>query len=262
MVAVALSIAGADPSGGAGIQADLKTFHAHGVYGQAVLSLLTVQSTRGVSRVVPVSDELISAQLSALWDDIPPLAAKTGALPSAGAVQAIAGAFRGRACPLVVDPVLHASSGKPFAADAMVEAYRAFLMPVAALLTPNAPEAEALTGISVRDRSGAERAARALIELGAQAVLVKGGHLAGDPVDVLLVEDGTELRLPAPRVNTLHTHGTGCTYSAAITAQLALGRDLPGAVQRAKRWLNDVLARPLELGVGRGPLNHFVPVPP
>jgi hydroxymethylpyrimidine/phosphomethylpyrimidine kinase len=258
MVAVALTIAGSDPSGGAGLQGDLKTFHAHGVYGEAVVSLLTVQNTRGVLRVEPVSAEWIAAQLEALWDDLPPRAAKTGALASVSALEAVAESFRTRRCPLVVDPVFSASLGHAFASEDVVRALPTTLLPVCALVTPNAPEAERLTGIAVEDVASAERAARALLDLGAQAALVKGGHLPGAPVDVLACRDGTRLVLSGERVHTQHTHGTGCTYAAAITARLARGADLVSAVSGAKAWLSRILRHPLGLGSGRGPLNHLL----
>jgi hydroxymethylpyrimidine/phosphomethylpyrimidine kinase len=260
MIPVALTIAGSDPSGGAGIQADLKTFQAHGVYGEAVIALLTVQDTHGVREVSPVSERFIAAQLEALWGDIPPLAAKTGALASAEAMRVVADAFRGRDCPLVVDPVLRPTAGAVFSGDDALRAFREWLLPVATLVTPNADEAQALTGLAVTDVDSALRAAQLLVSQGTQAVLIKGGHFAGDPTDVLVAEDGTEMVLRAPRIATRHTHGTGCTYSAAITAQLALGRDLASAVRRAKTWLARVIESPLGLGKGRGPLNHFVPV--
>jgi hydroxymethylpyrimidine/phosphomethylpyrimidine kinase len=260
MIPIALTVAGSDPSGGAGIQADLKTFQAHGVYGQAVVSLLTVQSPEGVRRVVPVDDALIAEQLAALWADMPPQAAKAGALPSAAAVKVVADSFRGRDCQLVVDPVLRPTEGAPLASSDVLGALREFLLPVATLLTPNAAEAEALTGIKVHDAPSALEAGRALVAVGASNVLVKGGHFHGDAVDVLVGEDGTEMLLSAPRVPAVHTHGTGCTYSAAICAQLALGRDLPSAVRRAKTWLTQVLESPLGFTGARGPLNHFVAV--
>jgi hydroxymethylpyrimidine/phosphomethylpyrimidine kinase len=260
MIPIALTVAGSDPSGGAGIQADLKTFQAHGVYGQAVISLLTVQSADRVRRVSPVAETLIAEQLDALWADMPPMAAKTGALPSAAAVKAVADSFRGRDCPLVVDPVLQPTEGAPLASSDVLAALREFLLPVATLLTPNAGEAEALTGVKVHDVASAMQAGRALLAAGASNVLVKGGHLAGDAVDVLVGEDGTEMLLSAARVPAAHTHGTGCTYSAAICAQLALGRDLPSAVRRAKTWLTQVLESPLGFTGARGPLNHFVAV--
>jgi hydroxymethylpyrimidine/phosphomethylpyrimidine kinase len=260
MIPVALTIAGSDPSGGAGIQADLKTFHAHGVFGQAAIALLTVQNSQGVQSITPVEAPVIAAQIAALWSDIPPQAAKTGALPSGAAVRAIAEAFRGRDCPLVIDPVLAPTRGDSFADADLIEHLRHDLLPLSTLITPNIPEARALTGIDVHDVASAMRAAEALIARGAHGVLIKGGHLPGDPLDVLLVADGTEMVLASPRLRTQHTHGTGCTYSAAITAELALGRDLPSAVRRAKVWLTRVLESPLGLGRGRGPLNHFVAV--
>jgi hydroxymethylpyrimidine/phosphomethylpyrimidine kinase len=260
MIPIALSVAGSDPSGGAGIQADLKTFQAHGVYGQAVVSLLTVQSAERVRRVSAVSEALIAEQLEALWADMPPQAAKTGALPTAAAVKAVADSFRGRDCQLVVDPVLNPTEGAALASSDVLDALRRWLVPVAALVTPNAGEAQALTGLEVHDATSALAAGKALLAAGASAVLVKGGHFQGDAVDVLVAEDGTEMLLSAPRVAAAHTHGTGCTYSAAICAQLALGRDLPSAVRRAKTWLTHVLEAPLGFTGARGPLNHFVPV--
>jgi len=260
MVAIALSIAGSDPSGGAGIQADLKTFHAFGVYGEAVVSLLTVQNSLGVSRVEPISSELVLAQMAALWDDMPPDAVKTGALPSDHAVRAIADVFRGRRCPLVVDPILAPTAGARFSRGDLVAAYREALIPVCALVTPNALEAATLCGFEVADVNAAERAARSLVALGAGAALVKGGHLSGAPVDVLYVS-GQEhpTRIVCPRVDTHHTHGTGCTYAAAITAGLALGRELETAVREARAYLQRALSTPLHLGRGQGPVNHFAP---
>lgn len=260
MVFVALTIAGSDPSGGAGIQADLKTFQAHRVYGQAVVSLLTVQNSLGVSRVESLSGDLIAAQLESVLTDMPPQAIKTGALGSLESLRAVANTLATGRAPLVVDPILRASSGEPFARESLVRGFLDHLVPLAHLLTPNAIEAEALTGIAVVDLESAERAARSLLSLGAQNVLVKGGHLPGEPVDLLVCGDGQQVVLPAKRVPTPHTHGTGCTYSAAITARLARGEPLARAVEHAKAWLAQVIAQPLGLGHGRGPLNHFVPV--
>ncbi|MFT3921226.1 MAG: bifunctional hydroxymethylpyrimidine kinase/phosphomethylpyrimidine kinase [Myxococcales bacterium] len=256
---MALTIAGSDPSGGAGIQADLKTFQLHGVYGEAVISLHTVQNTLGVSRVEAVDPALIAEQLASLWADLPPQAVKTGALGDLRCVRVIASSLATLSVPLVVDPILRASSGAAFSREDLVRTYLEHLVPHAHLLTPNTVEAEALTGVSVTDLESAARAAAALRSYGAQNVLLKGGHLPGEPVDLLLCEGGSQLLLPAPRVDTPHTHGTGCTYSAAITARLARGERLERAVQRSKEWLARVIAQPLGLGHGRGPLNHFVP---
>jgi len=258
MVPVALTIAGSDPSGGAGIQADLKTFQVHRVYGEAVISLHTVQNTRGVTHVEDVRPDLIAAQLESLFADVPPHAIKTGALGSVESVRRIAACLAPHGRPLVVDPILRASSGAAFSREDLVRAYLEHLLPLAHLLTPNTVEAEALTGLVVRDPDGALRAAEALRALGARNVLVKGGHLPGEPVDLLLCESGASELLHGARVDTPHTHGTGCTYAAAIAARLSRGEDLISAVRRSKAWLARVIAQPLGLGQGRGPLNHFV----
>jgi hydroxymethylpyrimidine/phosphomethylpyrimidine kinase len=233
------------------------------VYGEAVVTLHTVQNSLGVSHVEAVAPELLRAQLLALFDDMPPRAVKTGAFASRAAIAAVAellSAQGPRAAPLVVDPILRASSGHAFARDDLARAFLELLAPLATLLTPNTIEAGILTGLEITDVTAAERAARALLASGAQGVLVKGGHLPGEPVDVLVSATGESWKLPAPRVDTRHTHGTGCTYSAAICARLAQGEPLERAVHGAKAWLVRVLAAPLGLGRGRGPLNHLVPV--
>ena len=260
MPPIALTIAGSDPSGGAGIQADLKTFHQFGVYGEAVITLLTVQNTVRVSRVEVMAAALVLEQLEAVLEDIPPAAAKTGALGSAEVVSAVARAAGGFGFPLVVDPVMVSKHGLPLLPESAVSALRGQLVPRAALVTPNVPEAEALTGIAIRNLDDARRAARRLCEMGAQAVLIKGGHLAGEATDVLF--DGTEWReFPAPRLETRHTHGTGCTYSAAITAGLAQGMALVAAVARAKGFIHEAIRTNPGLGCGSGPVNHHASIP-
>jgi hydroxymethylpyrimidine/phosphomethylpyrimidine kinase len=260
MTHVAFSIAGSDPSGGAGIQADLKTFHQHGVYGTAAITLLTVQNTAGVSRVEVMPPDLVVEQVRAVLDDVPPGAAKTGALGSAPVVEAVASLARDFAFPLVVDPVMMSKHGAPLLDDAAAAALRESLLPHASLVTPNAPEASALTGVEVRDVPSARAAAAALLGLGARAALVKGGHLdERDAVDVLAV-DGALHELRAPRVDSPHTHGTGCTYAAAIVARLARGEALVDAVAGAKRWLTAALANPPRVGRGIGPVGHLTPV--
>ena len=252
---VALTIAGSDPSGGAGIQADLKTFHQFGVYGEAVITLLTVQNTVRVSRVEVMAPAHVLEQLEAVLQDIPPAAGKTGALGSAEMVAAVAHAAAGFGFPLVVDPVMVSKHGLPLLPEAAVSAIRDHLLPRAALLTPNVPEAEALTGIAIRNLDDMRRAACRLCEMGARAVLIKGGHLDGDATDVLF--DGVEWReFPAARVETRHTHGTGCTYSAAITAGLARGMALAAAVDQAKRFIHEAIRTNPGLGHGSGPVNH------
>jgi hydroxymethylpyrimidine/phosphomethylpyrimidine kinase len=256
MVPVALTIAGSDPSGGAGIQADLKTFHRFGVYGEAVITLLTVQNTQRVSRVVCMDPVLVRDQIEAVVADIPPGAAKTGALGTVAIVEAVAAVAERFAFPLVVDPVMISKHGLPLLDDNAVEALRERLLPHAALVTPNIPEAEALAGLKIAAREDAAEAARRIAELGPKAVLIKGGHW-DDRADDLLLFEGRLVELPAPHVDTPHTHGTGCTYSAAITAGLAGGTTLFAAVRAAKEFIHRAIETNPGLGRGRGPVNHF-----
>jgi hydroxymethylpyrimidine/phosphomethylpyrimidine kinase len=260
---VALTIAGSDPSGGAGIQADLKAFHQFGVYGEAVITLLAVQNTRRGGRVEVLPSGLVIEQLEAVLEDIPPAAAKTGALGSAGIVRAVARAAADFPFPLVVDPVLIGKQGQPLLDSQALTVLRDELLPRAALITPNVPEAEALSGIAIRGPEEVRRAAEILRGMGARAVLIKGGHLEGDTASVLdLLLDGVEWHeFPAARFGTRHTHGTGCTYSAAITAGLACGQPLPAAVARAKQYIHEAIRSAPGLGTGCGPVNHHAAVP-
>ncbi len=249
-----LTIAGSDASGGAGLQADLKTFHQFGVYGMSAATLVTVQNSMRVSCVETLSAELVAEQISAVLEDIPPAAVKTGALGSAAIAEAVAAV--GFGCPLVVDPVMIASHGKALLDEDGREALKKSLLPRAYLVTPNLPEASELSGIVVNDRESMRLAARRIADLGADAVLVKGGHLDGDAVDVLW-HAGSFTEFRAPRVETRHTHGTGCVYSAAITAGLALGCDPIEAVGRAKKFVHEAIRTAPGLGRGAGPLNLF-----
>ena len=255
MRAVALTIAGSDPSGGAGIQADLKTFHRFGVYGEAVITLLTVQNTCGVTRVEGMTPELVVQQIEAVLGDIPPHAAKLGALGGRAVVDAVADAARGFRFPLVVDPVMISKHGAPLMAEDARRAMLASVVPVSYLLTPNLHEAEALTGEPVKDIAGMKRAAELLHKAGARNVLVKGGHLQGAAVDVLYT-NGEFYQFSAERVDTLHTHGTGCTYSSAITAELAKNTELVEAVRIAKLFIDRAIRTNPGLGHGAGPVNH------
>ena len=258
MLPVALTIAGSDPSGGAGIQADLKTFHQFGVYGEAVITLLTVQNTVRVERVDCVPAELVLAQLRAVLEDIPPQAAKSGALGNREIVEAIAEAAATFAFPLVVDPVMISKHGQPLISPDAVAAVRERLLPRASLICPNLPEAEELTGIPVRTVDDMRAAAQRLCEMGAKAALVKGGHLQGSAVDVLF--DGSNWReFAGPHFDTPHTHGTGCTYSAGIVAELARGVRLDAAVARAKNYITQAIRSGPGLGHGCGPVNHHAP---
>jgi hydroxymethylpyrimidine/phosphomethylpyrimidine kinase len=252
---VALTIAGSDPSGGAGIQADLKTFHQFGVYGEAVITLITVQNTRGVQRAECLDAELVADQIRAVIGDIPPAAAKTGALGNRAIIEAVAELARDFSFPLVVDPVMASKNGVALLGNDALEALKTFLLPHVFLLTPNLEEAAILTGVEVRDISGMRQAAEKLARMGPQAVLVKGGHLAGDPIDILF-QQGEWTEFASPRIETRHTHGTGCTFSAAITASLAVGQNLPEAVRRAKCYITEAIRQNPGLGSGSGPLDH------
>lgn len=252
---IALTIAGSDPSGGAGIQADLKTFHQFGVYGEAVVTLLTVQNSVRVTRVVVMAPALVEEQIDAVLQDIPPAAAKTGALGSAEVVRAVAEAASRFSFPLVVDPVMISKHGAPLLAEDAVTVLRECLLPRAILLTPNVPEAEALARRPIHSPDEARAAARQIREMGARAVLIKGGHKDGDATDLLLDSAGFA-EFPAPRIETRHTHGTGCTYSAAIAAGLAHGLGLRDAVGRAKRFVHEAIRTAPGLGSGCGPVNH------
>jgi len=255
VIPVALTVAGSDPSGGAGIQADLKTFHQFGVYGQAAITLITVQNSAGVRRVECLSADLVAQQFRAAIEDMTPGAVKTGALGNREIIEAVADVAAELGCPLVVDPVAVSKHGARLLAADAVDALKTLLLPGAFLLTPNLEEAEMLTGVPVRDVAGMYAAAEKLMAMGPRAVLVKGGHLAGDAVDVLFY-DGRRLEFTTPRIDTPHTHGTGCTYSAAITALLAKGEELESAVGKAKRYISEAIRTNPGLGRGAGPVNH------
>ena len=258
MIPVALTIAGSDPSGGAGLQADLKTFHQFGVYGEAVVTLITVQNTVRVERVETLPAALVAAQIRAVLEDIRPQAAKTGALGSRETIEAVAALAAEFDFPLVVDPVMISKHGAPLVEAGAREAIARLLLPRAALVTPNLPEAEALTGERVEDIAGMRRAAARLVEMGARAALVKGGHLGDCATDVLFW-GGQWREFPAARIATVHTHGTGCTYSAAIAAALAGGASLEDAVARAKAFVTEAIRTNPGLGRGSGPVNHHAP---
>lgn len=254
MIPIALTIAGSDPSGGAGVQADLKTFHQFGVYGTSVITLLTVQNTVGVSRVELMSADLIAQQIQAVVADVVPRVAKTGALGGIAAIEAIAAAEL--PCPLVVDPVMISKHGAPLMAEEAQNALRTLLLPKAELVTPNLPEASAIAGIEVATPEAMREAAKRIADMGSRAVLVKGGHLEGEALD-LLYTNGVFTELTSPRIDTRHTHGTGCTYSAAITACLAKGLGLAVAVAAGKEFITEAIRTAPGLGSGCGPVNHW-----
>ena len=256
---IALTIAGSDSGGGAGIQADLKTFHRFGLFGTSVITAITAQNTLGVTGWSAVEPGLVTAQLDAVATDLRPAAVKSGMLADAGVVRAVASGLRAHALgPYVLDPVMVATSGDPLLSGDAVEAICGELLPLAHLVTPNLDETTILVGRPVEDVPAMERAARRLVdEMGAGAALVKGGHLTGaETVDVLY--DGRELRaFRRPRIATSSTHGTGCTLSAAVAARLALGDPLWAAVERALAFVHAAIATAPGLGAGHGPLNHF-----
>lgn len=253
----ALTIAGSDSGAGAGIQADLKTFAALGVYGTSAITAITAQNTLGVTGVLALRPALIAAQIDAVMQDIGAHAVKTGMLANAAIIRAVAqAARRHRWKYLVVDPVMVATSGDLLIKKSAVAALRAELLPLASLVTPNLPEAEQLTGIEIRGAEAIAAAARAIVAMGARAVVIKGGHAQGPAVDLFF--DGRRfVELRAPRIRTRNTHGTGCTFSAATTAHLARGLALEAAVRAAKNYITAAIRRGFSVGAGHSPVHHF-----
>lgn len=253
----ALTIAGSDSGGGAGIQADLKTFAALGVYGTSAITALTAQNTLGVQGVYPVDPEFVGQQIDSIMSDIGADAAKTGMLFSAEIIQVVAARVqRWNIQQLVVDPVMVAKSGDRLLREDAIDALKRELLPLALVITPNLGEASVLTGMEVRDKPTMEQAARALHALGTPIVVIKGGHLADSADD--LVYDGTTMHwLPAEHIDTLHTHGTGCTFAAAIAAFLAQGHPPLEAIARAKDYLTAALRAAQPIGTGHSPVHHF-----
>jgi hydroxymethylpyrimidine/phosphomethylpyrimidine kinase len=259
---IALTIAGSDSSGGAGIQADLKTFAAHQVYGASVIVALTAQNTKGVSGIHAVPADFVTAQLDAVFSDLDFAAVKIGMLATAELIETVtAGLVRHKARNIVLDPVMVAASGAKLLRDDAVEAIRRHLFPLATLITPNLPEAAALLGASIAETEAATDAqADDLAALGAANVLIKGGHGSSDESqDLLRLAGGARQRFKAPRHPTRNTHGTGCTLSSAIAAGLARGIDLPEAVGHAKTYITATIAAAdqVPVGHGHGPVHHF-----
>jgi len=249
---IVLTIAGSDSSGGAGIQADLKTIAAHGCYGASVITALTAQNTRGVVAVHIPPAAFLAAQLQATICDFPPAAIKIGMLPSAECVYAVAEILRPLPCPVVLDPVMVSTSGARLSENEAVRACREALFPLAALVTPNLREAEVLSGMDIKSEADMERAARAI----GWPVLVKGGHLPGTDANDLLYCGGKATWIRAKRLDIPDTHGTGCTLSTAIACRLALGHSLHESVKLSKHWLSWLLREKPDFGVPNGPLMH------
>jgi len=256
----ALTVAGSDSGGGAGIQADLKAFMAHGCYGASVITALTAQNTLGVAGIHAPDPEFVALQLRTVLEDIPVAAAKTGMLFSAAIASAVARGLAGKTFPLVVDPVCVSQSGHALLEPDALVALRDLVLPLADLATPNRPEAEALTGVAIVDRESLFAALERLLSFGSRAVLLKGGHMeaeGGRLTDWLALPGRDPLALSVQRVDTPHTHGTGCTLSAAITARLARGESLPDAVRGAQAYLNRALAGGFAVGRGASPPDHL-----
>ncbi|PSQ78502.1 MAG: bifunctional hydroxymethylpyrimidine kinase/phosphomethylpyrimidine kinase [Bacteroidetes bacterium QH_7_62_13] len=257
---VALTIAGSDSGGGAGIQADLKAMEANGVFATSALAAVTAQNTETVAEAHNLPPSLVAAQIDAVADDMDVRVAKTGMLSAPKIIETVADRVRAHDLqPFVVDPVMISKTGFKLLQDEAIETLIDELLPLATIITPNVHEASHLTGQADLEATDDLRsAAEALYEQGPDAVLVKGGHLADeeDAVDVLVDEAGTRT-FSAPRIDTKHTHGTGCTYASAIAANLAKGNDLRTAVDRAKRYVTGAIRQALPLGAGRGPTNHF-----
>ncbi|MBR9862663.1 MAG: bifunctional hydroxymethylpyrimidine kinase/phosphomethylpyrimidine kinase [Rhodobacteraceae bacterium] len=258
---IALSIAGSDSGGGAGIQADLKAFSANGAFGASVITAITAQNTQAVTAVHEVPADVVAAQIETVLADIPVNAIKLGMLFSPRIIDAVADQLAGFQGPIVVDPVMIAKSGDTLLQDAAINAMREKILPIATVLTPNLPEAATLLGVAEAETPQAmAEQAQALMALGPQAVLMKGGHSSGETcTDVLIGQEGEPLTLSGPRIHTRNTHGTGCTYSAAIAAHLAKGSNLSGAVTAAHSYLQAAItsADQLYIGAGHGPVHHF-----
>ena len=253
----ALTIAGSDSSGGAGIQADIKTMTANGVFAMSAITALTAQNTTGVTDILEATPQFLGEELDAIFTDIFPDAVKIGMVSSSGLIAVIADKLRQyKARNIVVDPVMVATSGARLISEEAVDALKEKLLPLATLLTPNIPEAEVLSGMTISDPAGMERAARAISEQYGCAVLCKGGHQISD-ADDLLWRNGAGVWFRGRRIQNSNTHGTGCTLSSAIAANLAKGYDLDRSVQRAKDYISGALAAMLDLGKGSGPMDHM-----
>jgi hydroxymethylpyrimidine/phosphomethylpyrimidine kinase len=252
-----LTIAGSDSGAGAGIQADLKTFAAHGVYGTSAITAITAQNTRGVKKIFPLAPGIVAAQVDAIVEDIGADAVKTGMLFNSGIVDIVARKIRAhRLRNLVVDPVMVAKSGNLLLRRDAIAALKNKLIPLATIVTPNVPEAAELTGIRLTRMDDFKEAARRIIDMGAKTVVIKGGHRSGPPTD--LFYDGKTFReFAARRIRTRNTHGTGCTFASAIAANLAKGMKPEEAVQRAKQYLTRAIEKSYAIGGGHGPVNHF-----
>lgn len=257
MMKKVLTIAGSDCSGGAGIQADLKTFSAHGVFGMSVIVSVVAENTSRVIDIQDITPEMIEKQIDAVFEDIEVDAVKVGMLSTPECMRAVAGKLRQyKPEHVVIDPVMYAKNGCPLMDPSAVDALIETILPLADVLTPNIPEAERITGMEIRSVADMEAAARKIHDMGSQSVVVKGGHAIGNALDVLF--DGKQMHhFETQRIDTKNTHGTGCTFSSAVASQLALGMDICKAVEKAKVYVTTAISHSLAIGKGCGPTHHF-----
>ena len=256
---ISMTIAGSDSGAGAGIQADLKTFAALNVYGTSVITAVTAQNTVGVSDFEIMNNKIIASQFNALISDIYPDSIKIGMLGNEEVVSLISVLLSSvKNTPIVLDPVMVAKSGDQLISDSAIEIMKNNLIPLSTVLTPNIPESEVLADMKINSKSDMLIASKKILELGPDYLLMKGGHMEGDPIDILFnQEKGLLLELPQKRINTKNTHGTGCTFSSAITAELAKGQNYINSVKIAQKYVYSAIKTSVELGKGHGPLNHF-----
>lgn len=256
---IVMTIAGSDSGGGAGIQADLKTFQELKVFGTSAITALTAQNTLGVEGIYPATVEFVKQQIHAILADFDVKAIKTGMLFSSEIIHAVGDALKNVSIPLVVDPVMIAKGGAPLLQNEAVTALKEVLLPIATVITPNLPEAEVLTGIEIKTNEDKEKAAKHILNLGMQCVVMKGGHTENQvyAIDDVYFRDGTSFQMQSPRIQTKNTHGTGCTFSAAITAFLGRGFSLKEAIIEAKKFVQLAIEKDLAIGNGHGPTNHF-----
>ncbi|MFF2175002.1 bifunctional hydroxymethylpyrimidine kinase/phosphomethylpyrimidine kinase [Lysinibacillus sp. NPDC058147] len=256
---IVMTIAGSDSGGGAGIQADLKTFQELKVFGTSVITALTAQNTLGVSDVFPIEVSFVEKQLQALVEDFSISAVKTGMLFSSEIIQSIAQILAEINIPLIVDPVMIAKGGESLLQQEAIEALRSCLLPLATVITPNIPEAETLSGRTINSLADIKEAAQVLLQMGVQCVIIKGGHLEDKcyATDYVFFQDGRSFSMQSTRIATKNTHGTGCTFSAALTAFLGRGLPLEKAIEEAKKFIQLAITHDLSIGNGHGPTNHF-----
>lgn len=259
MMHIVTTIAGSDSGGGAGIQADLKTFQELKVFGTSVITALTAQNTLGVSDVLPIEVSFIEKQLKALIKDFSISAVKTGMLFSSEIIKTIAHILAKLNIPLIVDPVMIAKGGESLLQQEAIEAIRSYLLPLATIVTPNIPEAETLSGRKINSFVDIKAAAQVLLQMGVQCVIIKGGHLEDKcfAIDYVFFKDGRSFSMQSTRIATKNTHGTGCTFSAALTAFLGRGLPLEEAIEEAKKFIQLAITHDLSIGNGHGPTNHF-----